>query len=518
MRVLRSVGFAIVMMLAFSKMGYAQPRYALLIGANRGTASDKQLRYAGTDARRLAEVLARYGGFSHENLVVMTDPNAQDVRSTIQKLHARMRSDTTASNSLFFVYYSGHADALSMHLSGTELLWQDIRELVAAAPAKVRILVVDACRSGQATRVKGAKISKPFALPRATTSAYGFAILSSATAGEDSQESDELQASFFTHHLLSGLRGVADSNHDGDVTLAEAYRYTADRTIASTASTEAGIQHPTYRYDISGRADVTLTRPSKTRGVSQAFLPKAGQYIFHRDSAEGPIILEASMPTRGGSVWIEPGVYYVRWRTPDTLYEGSIEVPMNATVAVRANQLRAVGYAQYVRKGGAGGLSWSTSAWAGYGTAMVDNYSGALLLALSTSVDLPAVTLDVQLRGGRSTFNQPEIDATLWETGLTVGARKVFDVGPLGLSAGLHAGGVFLAQSFQSERDAPARYTFAPTLGTLFRADLYLFAGVFFALQAELRVSWVNLNDGISDSHDVLPVQGLFMAGIGNQW
>ena len=50
------------------------------------------------------------------------------------------------------------------------------------------------------------------------------------------EESDLLGGSYFSHHLASGLLGDADRSADGRVTLAEAYAYAYERTVADTAS------------------------------------------------------------------------------------------------------------------------------------------------------------------------------------------------------------------------------------------------------------------------------------------
>jgi uncharacterized caspase-like protein len=55
--------------------------------------------------------------------------------------------------------------------------------------------------------------------------ASGEVVITSSSADELSQESDEVGGSYFTHYLLSGLRGAADTSGDGEVTLDEAYRY-----------------------------------------------------------------------------------------------------------------------------------------------------------------------------------------------------------------------------------------------------------------------------------------------------
>ena len=44
-----------------------------------------------------------------------------------------------------------------------------------------------------------------------------------STSSDASQESDEIGGSYFTHYLVSGMRGAADANGDQLVTLAEVY-------------------------------------------------------------------------------------------------------------------------------------------------------------------------------------------------------------------------------------------------------------------------------------------------------
>jgi hypothetical protein len=76
--------------------------------------------------------------------------------------------------------------------------------------------------------------------------------------GEAAQESAQLGGSFFTHHLDVAMRGAGDADEDGQVTLAEAFRYTAARTVSATAATAQGPQHPTYDFRMAGRGEVVL--------------------------------------------------------------------------------------------------------------------------------------------------------------------------------------------------------------------------------------------------------------------
>ena len=182
------------------------------------------------------------------------------------------------------MYYSGHADGDALHLGGTRLDLVELRDVTAGSSAEARVLVVDSCRSGALTRVKGGRPVPNFEItldspPRA----QGFAILTSSAAGEDAQESDQLRASIFTHHLISGLLGAADRDHDGRVTIDEAFEYSSERTLAATASSLPGPQHPTYRLEIGGRNDLILSEPGRA-ARDRGFLAFAICWTWDRDS------------------------------------------------------------------------------------------------------------------------------------------------------------------------------------------------------------------------------------------
>ena len=48
---------------------------------------------------------------------------------------------------------------------------------------------------------------------------------------EEAHESELLRSSFFTHHWIAGLRGAADRDADGLVTLGEAFDYAKGLTV-----------------------------------------------------------------------------------------------------------------------------------------------------------------------------------------------------------------------------------------------------------------------------------------------
>src|SRR5262249_15794592 len=97
--------------------------------------------------------------------------------------------------------------------------------------------------------------------------------MASSSAQELSQESDKLKGSYFTHLLLTALRGAADADGDGRVSLDEAYHYAYRRTLAATARTQVGSQHVTLEMDLAGQGDVPVTYPAQAR--SHLELPAA---------------------------------------------------------------------------------------------------------------------------------------------------------------------------------------------------------------------------------------------------
>ena len=107
-------------LLAASSTALAEPnRFAVIIGANAGDAEEPTLRFAESDADRVAGVLRTLGGFQPENVVTLNDLRAAEVRRALISLNARVRA--LSGDSLMVVYYSGHADADALHLAGTHL-------------------------------------------------------------------------------------------------------------------------------------------------------------------------------------------------------------------------------------------------------------------------------------------------------------------------------------------------------------------------------------------------------------
>ena len=195
----------------------------------------------------------------------------------------------------------------------------------------MRIAILDSCRSGALTRTKGARKAPAFEIQaESPRDAKGLVILTSSTSDEDSQESDAIGGSYFSHHLASGLLGGADRSGDGRVTLFEAYAYAYDRTVADTAESAAGAQHPTFSYDLAGNGDLVLTDVA-VRHEGIYFPREAPSGVYFLVDRKGYVAAEIN---KGDGVdrrvALAPGRYRVKRRLADRLRIGEIDVPRGA--------------------------------------------------------------------------------------------------------------------------------------------------------------------------------------------
>jgi hypothetical protein len=171
--------------------------------------------------------------------------------------------------------------------------------------------VLDACASGAITRLKGGQTHPAF-LSDVSTQTQGYAFLTSSSETEAAQESERIHSSYFTHALLSGLRGAADANADGRITLNEAYQFAFAETLALTTPTEGGAQHPAYDIKMSGTGDVVIT---DVRQTTAALLlgPELDGRFYIRDSND-QLVAELHKPAgRTVELGLDAGRYEVSY-------------------------------------------------------------------------------------------------------------------------------------------------------------------------------------------------------------
>lgn len=343
---------AVATLCAVASRADAGNRYALIVGNDAGDRDEQQLRYAELDADRMAATLGELGGFAAEDVVTLRGRDADSVRSALIALNDRIRT-SGGSDAMLVVYYSGHADADALHLGASELPLTQIEQLVRGSPAAFRLLIVDACRSGALTRVKGARVAAPVPVVLGDTlAADGVVFWTASAESEEAQESDAIKGSFFSHFLVSGLAGPADADDDGAVTTTEAYDYARAATLRATSRTLAGTQHPTFRDELAGRTPVALTHPGQL-GPKQAriVVPEDRDVLVLAGSSQGPVIAEVGAHDKVRRLSVRAGTYFIRERMESHLLEGTVKAAAGETLAIDDKQLTRVEYARVAAKG-----------------------------------------------------------------------------------------------------------------------------------------------------------------------
>ncbi|MDJ0766073.1 MAG: caspase family protein [Myxococcota bacterium] len=239
--------------------------YALLVGSHRQGHGQSPLRFAQNDAMAMKSVLTDIGKYASSNVEVLVDPEIAELAKVLGEFEAILTERASRDEpSVFLFYYSGHARSGGLNLGHDEVSLLQLRQRIEKLPATVTLIILDACQSGAISNVKGVAPSADFSFNSVEQlNTEGTVVMASSTSSELSQESQTLEGSFFTHHLTVGLRGVADADQSGTVTLSEAYDYAYNTTLRATATTAVGKQHATLETDLRGKGDMVLTWPKE---------------------------------------------------------------------------------------------------------------------------------------------------------------------------------------------------------------------------------------------------------------
>jgi hypothetical protein len=171
------------------------------------------LKYAEKDARDLA------GGFQSLGVPpgnITTLRNVESTRASISRELRKIAAKSTAPDTLF-VFFLGHgiadgAGASQLIAHDGPLPVKDLLELLGNVPAQRLILVMDACRSGEAGQPRFLAEMPELRRPNG-----GLAWISSAKSGQSAYEASELKNGVFSYHLAKVLRHSQeyDTDHNG---------------------------------------------------------------------------------------------------------------------------------------------------------------------------------------------------------------------------------------------------------------------------------------------------------------
>jgi hypothetical protein len=258
-----------------------------------------------------------------------------------------------------FFYYSGHARATAIDLGPEALPLAELRQKLFSANATLTVVVLDACQSGAFSRVKGAQPTADFSFnSRQQLDSKGVAVLASSTGSELSQESEQLKSSYFTHHLLVGMRGAGDANNDGQVSVDEAYRYAYHQTLLATSVTAVGGQHVTLEVDLKGHGEVALSYPKAATASIELPAALEGKAMVMNRRAKTVVAETHKAKGKAVRIAVAPGDYEVTVRQGDRVLRCGVIAPGWVDLSRCTNER----YVDATRKGGGWKPKWEISA------------------------------------------------------------------------------------------------------------------------------------------------------------
>jgi len=254
-------------------------RWAVVIGVGQyDHPSIPRLKYTVADAEGIYEMLISVAGFKKEHVLLLTDksdkkPTLKNIKWALGTFLARSaRKDDTV-----LIFFAGHgapetdprglerdglakylipADAEEDDLYSSALPMDELQTIFGRIEAERVVAFLDACYSGaaggrtfSARKTRATGIDDLF-LERLTRS-KGRAIITASRPTEVSIELGELGHGLFTYYLIQGLKGAADLNRDGIISLQELYEY-LEQQVTAKSRAAGGNQHPVMKGEVEG--------------------------------------------------------------------------------------------------------------------------------------------------------------------------------------------------------------------------------------------------------------------------
>lgn len=260
--------------------GETSIRIALLVGNNRGDEGSSLLRYSQMDVGKMRDVLTSPGGFRRERIHILLGEDGGSLRRTMAEVGEEVAESSRQGKVLLFFYFSGHSKNGQMEMNGDLVPFFEVKNWLKESPAEFRIAVVDSCDSVAFIEAKGGTY-QPDAPPlpdgEPPLEVAGMAVLTSSSRGQKSHEGSRVSGSFFTHYLVSALRGAADGNGDFRVTLEEAYAYAHKWTTRDFGDK----QTPRRLQSLEGTGPLVLSQIAGTEPILRFGPDLAGEfYLF----------------------------------------------------------------------------------------------------------------------------------------------------------------------------------------------------------------------------------------------
>ena len=245
--------------------------WAVVVGIN-DYPNLPQLKYAVNDAHAFHDFLLESELVKPDNVFrVINDQATLDSMRTILGTNLKKKAK---KGDRVIIYFAGHGatesdvnspdgDGLEKYLLpfnadpdnlyATALPMREIAHILNRIQSDSLIFIADSCYSGasggRTVSVGGIRSTLSDNFIDRIASGKGRVILTASAANEVSMEDELLEHGVFTYYLIKGLKGMADFDSDGYVTVDEAYQYVSEEVPKATGQT----QHPIKKGSVEGQ-------------------------------------------------------------------------------------------------------------------------------------------------------------------------------------------------------------------------------------------------------------------------
>lgn len=214
--------------------------YALVIGLEHYQRFP-QVDYAIRDSALVYEYLHKAMGFPQKNIALLQDNEVtlSQMRARIEKWLPSLVGDNPEAE--VFVYYGGHGttdvhsskaflvpfDADLSFLAETAYPIDKLYEGLGQLAAKQVTVVLDSCFSGAGGRSVMLKGARPMlmSLDLPPVQSSNLVVFTASGAKEISSAYEEKSHGLFTYYFFKGMKGEADTDQDGQVSIQEQYHF-----------------------------------------------------------------------------------------------------------------------------------------------------------------------------------------------------------------------------------------------------------------------------------------------------
>lgn len=255
-------------------------KFALIIGNTEYTDPGlAQLTAPGRDAEDLAHILQdpQIGAF--DDVRVLLNQFSSTIVEAIDEFFNHKKPDD-----LLLLYFSGHGirdefgalylavrNTFRAKLRSTAVKSDYIREVMDQSRSRRQVLILDCCNSGAFAQGTKSATGVSIGTASAFEGGYGRVILTASDSTQYAWEGDqvigETDNSLFTHYLVEGLKGEADLDGNGRITVDELYDYTYEKVKLATPK-----QTPS-KFSSKQQGEIILRHNLPTEDIKSVPLP-----------------------------------------------------------------------------------------------------------------------------------------------------------------------------------------------------------------------------------------------------